>query len=92
MWVMNFLNLFLAVLSLPCSAQAFSSCSTWVSHCGGSLVEKPMPMLWARDSAVVMRRLCCFSAYAVFPDQGSNSCPLGWWVDSQPLDPQGSPG
>ena len=30
-------------------------------------------------------------AYAIFPDQGSNSCPLLWQADSQPLDHQGSP-
>ena len=34
-WVMNFCNFFLAVLGLRCCAQAFSSCSTWVAHCGG---------------------------------------------------------
>ena len=28
----------------------------------------------------------------IFPDQGSNPCPLHWQVDSLPLDHQGSPG
>ena len=28
----------------------------------------------------------------IFPDQGSNPCPLLWQVDSLPLDHQGSPG
>ena len=27
----------------------------------------------------------------IFPDQGSNSCPLHWQADSQPLRHQGSP-
>ena len=29
------INLFLAVLDLHCSLQAFSNCSAWVSHCVG---------------------------------------------------------
>ena len=28
----------------------------------------------------------------IFPDQGSNPCPLHWQVNSSPLDHQGSPG
>ena len=30
-------------------------------------------------------------ACGIFPDQGSNSCPLHWQADSQPLCHQGSP-
>ena len=30
-----FLNLFMAVLGLPCCAQAFSSCGGQASHCSG---------------------------------------------------------
>ena len=30
-------------------------------------------------------------ACGIFPDQGSNPCPLHWQVDSQPLHHQGSP-
>ena len=30
-----FLNLFMAVLGLPCCAQAFSSCGERASHCSG---------------------------------------------------------
>ena len=29
-------------------------------------------------------------ACVIFPDQGSNSCPLHWQADSYPLDHQGS--
>ena len=31
------------------------------------------------------------AAYGIFPDQGSNPCPLHWQVDSLPLSHQGSP-
>ena len=31
------------------------------------------------------------AACGIFPDQGSNSCPLHWQADSQPLRHQGSP-
>ena len=31
------------------------------------------------------------TACGIFPEQGSNLCSLHWQVDSQPLDPQGSP-
>ena len=35
--------------------------------------------------------LCCSAACGIFPDQGSNPCPLHWQADSQPLRHQGSP-
>ena len=31
------------------------------------------------------------AARGIFPDQGSNPCPLHWQADSQPLRHQGSP-
>ena len=34
----------------------------------------------------------CSAACGIFPDQGSNPCPLHWQADSQPLRHQGSPG
>ena len=33
----------------------------------------------------------CSAACGIFPDQGSNPCPLHWQADSQPLRHQGSP-
>ena len=33
----------------------------------------------------------CSAACGIFPDQGSNPCPLHWQADSQPLCYQGSP-
>ena len=35
--------------------------------------------------------LSCSTACEIFPDQGSNPCPLHWRADSQSLDHQGSP-
>ena len=35
--------------------------------------------------------LNCSVACGIFPDQGSNPCPLHWQADSQPLHHQGRP-
>ena len=43
-------------------------------------------------SVVVAHRPTCSVACGIFPDQGSNPCPLHWQADSQPLRHQGSPG
>ena len=42
-------------------------------------------------SAVVAHGPSCSAACGIFPDQGSNPCPLPWQADSQPLCHQGSP-
>ena len=42
-------------------------------------------------SVVVAHGLSCSAACGIFPDQGSNLCPLHWQADSQPLRHQGSP-
>ena len=42
-------------------------------------------------SAIVAHGPSCSSACGIFPDQGSNPCPLHWQADSQPLRHQGSP-
>ena len=42
-------------------------------------------------SAVVAHGPSCSPACGIFPDQGSNPCPLHWQADSQPLHHQGSP-
>ena len=41
-------------------------------------------------SVVVPHGLSCSAACGIFPDQGSNPCPLHWQADSQPLRHQGS--
>ena len=47
------------------------------SRCAGSVVAAHGPS--------------CSAACGIFPDQGSNPCPLHWQADSQPLRHQGSP-
>ena len=47
--------------------------------------------LWNTGSTVVVQGFSCSKACGVFPDQGSNSCPSHWQVDSLPLSCQGSP-
>ena len=42
-------------------------------------------------SVVVAHGPGCSAACGIFPDQGSNPCPLHWQADSQPLRHQGSP-
>ena len=39
-------------------------------------------------SVAVAHRLSCFAACGIFPDRGSNTCPLHWRADSYPLDQQ----
>ena len=43
-------------------------------------------------SVVVAHGPSCSAACGIFPDQGSNPCPLHSQADSQPLCHQGSPG
>ena len=47
--------------------------------------------LQSTGSAVVAHGPNCSAACGIFPDQGSNPCPLHWQADSQPLHHQGSP-
>ena len=48
--------------------------------------------LQSTQTLVVMaHRLSCPATCGTFPDQGSNSCPMHWQADSQPLDHLGSP-
>ena len=42
-------------------------------------------------SVIVAHGPRCSAACGIFPDQGSNPCPLHWQADSQPLHHQGSP-
>ena len=74
--------------SSSCDAQAshrsgFSRCRTQaLGHVGFS--SRNM------GSEVVVLGLSCSAACGIFPDQGSNPCPLHWQVDSLPLSHQGS--
>ena len=59
------------------------------SRCAGLSLSRPL-LLWSTGSrragsVVVVHGLSCSEACGIFPDQGSNPCPLHWQVDSQPL-------
>ena len=93
MYFYLFIYLFLAVLGLRFCARAFSSCGKrgplFIAVCGPLL-------LWSTSSrragsVVVAHGPSCSMACGIFPDQGSNPCPLHWQADSQPLCHQGSP-
>ena len=65
------------------------------SRCAGLSPSWPL-LFWSTSSrragsVVVTHGLSCSAACGIFPDQGSNSCPLHWQADSQPLRHQGSP-
>ena len=74
-------------MGLCCCARAFSSCGEQ-----GAALLCGARALCARASVVVAHGLRCSVACGIFPDQGSNPCPLHWQADSQPLHHQGSPG
>ena len=58
-------------------AGATLRCSVWASHCGGfSCCEARALGMWA--PVVVAHGLSCSTVYGIFPDQGSNPCPLHW--------------
>ena len=94
----NFIYLLLTVLGLPCCAGFL------VAVRGGcSLVAVPgiltavaslateLRLQGPPASVVAAHRLSCPSTCEIFPDRGSNPCPLHWQADSQPLDHKGSP-
>ena len=65
------------------------------SRCAGLSLSWPL-LLWSTGSSragsvVVAHGPSCSVACGIFPDQGSNPCPLHWQADSQPLCHQGSP-
>ena len=76
-------------LSLVATSGGHSS-----SRCAGLSLSRPLP-LWSTGcrhtgSVVVAHGPSCSAACGIFPDQGSNPCPLRWQTDSQPLHHQGS--
>ena len=86
------------MLGLRFCARAFSSCSKQ----GPLFIVVRGPLIIAASlvgstgyrhasSVVVAHGPSCSAACGIFPDQGSNPCPLHWQADSQPLHHQGSP-
>ena len=84
-----FVYLFLAALGLCCYAWAFSSCGErgllFVAVRGLLIVVASLVAehgLRSAGSVVVAHGLSCSAACGIFPDQGSNPCPLHWQADS----------
>ena len=65
------------------------------SRCAGLSLSRPLLLRSTGSrrtgSVVVVHGPSCSVACGIFPDQGSNPCPLHWQADSQPLRHQGSP-
>ena len=65
------------------------------SRCAGLSLSRPLPLRSTGSrcagSVIVAYGPSCSAPCGVFPDQGSNPCPLHWQADSQPLRHQGSP-
>ena len=65
------------------------------SQCTGLSLSRPLLLQSTGSrragSVVVAHGPSCSASCGIFPDQGSNPCPLHWQADSQPLRHQGSP-
>ena len=65
------------------------------SRCAGLSLLRPLLLRSTgyrrAGSVVVAHGPSCSAACGIFPDQGSDPCPLHWQADSQPLRHQGSP-
>ena len=77
-------------LSLAAASEGHSS-----SRCAGLSLSRPLLLRSTGSrragSVVVAHGPSCSAACGILPDQGSNTCPLHWQADSQPLRHQGSP-
>ena len=89
----DFLQLQRAGATLRCGVRAshcggFSCCRARALGTRASVVvAHGLQQLWlaglqSTDSVVVVHGLGCSMACGIFPDQGSNPCPLHWQVDS----------
>ena len=89
----------MAVLGLRFCARAFSSRGKWgplfIAVRGPLTIVRPLLLRSTGSrragSVIVAHRPSCSAACGIFPDQGSNPCPLHWQADSQPLCHRGSP-
>ena len=65
------------------------------SRCAGLSLSRPLLLQSTGSrragSVIVAHGPSCSAACGIFPDQGSNLCPVHWQADSQPLRHQGSP-
>ena len=83
---------FVSVRGLSLAAASWGHSS---SRCAGLSLPRPLLLLSTGSrragSVVVAHGPSRSVACGIFPDQGSNPCPLHWQADSQPLHYQGSP-
>ena len=89
-WLLCWVFVSVLGLSLVAASGGHSS-----SRCTGLSLSRPL-LLWSTGSrragsVVVAHGPSCSAACGIFPDQGSNPCPLHQQADSQPLRHQGSP-
>ena len=99
----KFINLFIYLFIFGCVGSSFLCegflqlrwagatlhCGARASHRRGLSVAEHR--LQTRKLSSRGSGLSCPAACGIFPDQGSNPCPLHWQADSQPLRHQGSP-
>ena len=83
---------FISVRGLPLVVASGGHSS---SRCAGLSPSRPLLLRSTGSrragSVVVAHGPSCSTACGIFPDQGSNPCPLHWQADSQPLHHQGNP-
>ena len=83
---------FVSVRGLSLVAASGGHSSSW---CTGLSLSRPLLLRSTGSrragSVIVAHGPSCSVACGIFPDQGSNPCPLHWQADSQPLRDQGSP-
>ena len=99
--ILNFIYLFIYLwlcwvfvsvrgLSLVAASGSHSS-----SRCTGPSLSRPLLLRSTGSrragSVIVAHGPSRSTTCGIFPDQGSNPCPLHWQADSQPLRHQGSP-
>ena len=92
----GFLQLRQAGATLHRGARASHYCGLYSSsQCASLSLSRPLLLRSTSSrhtgSVVVAHGPSCSTACGIFPDQGSNPCPLHWQADSQPLRHQGSP-
>ena len=91
----------MVVLGLRFCARAFSSCGErgplFTLHRGVRAFSLSRPLSLRSTgsrragSVIVAHGPSRSATRGIFPDQGSNPCPLHWQADSQPLRHQGNP-
>ena len=95
----NYLFIYLWLFWVFVSARGLSLVAANGGHsslqCAGLSLLRPLLLQSTGSSragsVIVAHGPSCSAACGIFPDQGSNPCPLHWQADSQPLCHQRSP-